>query len=44
MSIIQRTQHWFRHENGAWYRDVWVRFPDGEIKLVGIRDDLEAAA
>jgi hypothetical protein len=42
-TILHLTQHW-TIEYGTYYRDAWVRLPDGAVKLVGIRDDLIAGA
>lgn len=41
--IVQLTQHW-TITHGAFYRDAIVQLPDGTRRLVGIRDDLLAAA
>ena len=41
--IVQVTQHWTL-EHGTYYRDCVVELEDGSRKLVGVRDDLLAAA
>jgi hypothetical protein len=41
--IVQVTQHWTL-EHGTFYRDCVVELEDGTRKLVGVRDDLLAAA
>lgn len=41
--IVQITQHWTL-ESGTYYRDCVVQLEDGSRKLVGVRDDLLAAA
>lgn len=41
--IVQVTQHWTLEE-GTYYRDCVVEDIDGRRRLVGIRDDLLAAA
>ena len=38
-SIVSLTQHWFLID-GCYYRDAWVRTDRGELRFVGIRDDL----
>lgn len=41
--IVQVLQHWTL-ERGTYYRDCVVELEDGTRKLVGVRDDLLAAA
>ena len=38
-TIVSFKQHWFLLD-GCYYRDVWVRDEDGQLRFVGIRDDL----
>ena len=40
--IVSLTQHWFLLD-GCYYRDAWVRDGSGQLKYVGIRDDLIGA-
>lgn len=41
--VLQITQHW-TIEQGTFYRDCVIELEDGSRRLVGIRDDLLAAA
>ena len=43
LRVVQVTQHWTL-EHGTFYRDCVVELQDGTRKLVGVRDDLLAAA
>lgn len=40
--IVSLTFHWFLLD-GCYYRDAWVRDAEGNVKFVGIRDDLIGA-
>jgi hypothetical protein len=40
--LVETTQHFRRRADGAWLRDCVVQLPDGQRRLVGIRDDLVA--
>jgi len=41
--VVQLTNHW-RLVDGVAYRDCAVRMADGRVRVLGVRDDLLAAA
>lgn len=40
--VVHRTNHWRRHTDGRWLRDVVVRTATGELRLYGFPEQVAA--
>lgn len=44
LQIVTTTQRWTRVPSGEYWRECVARTPDGQLRIVAVRDDVLARA